>query len=75
MIFNPEANKTGLDANGLEKLDEYFGDANSIKRKNADDPVIKFVIAEIKVYRGKQALMGQLGHPVARDTGKSCTKF
>ena len=31
-------------------------------KKNADDPVIKFVIAEIKVYRGKQA-MGQLGHP------------
>ena len=56
VIFNPEANKTGLDANGLEKaIDEYFGDANSIKRKNPDDPVIKFVIAEIKVYRGKQA--------------------
>ena len=32
--FQPWANKTGLDANGLEEaIDEYFGDANSIKEK------------------------------------------
>ena len=64
VIFNPEANKTGLDANGLEKvIDEYFGDANAIRRKSQDDPVINNLLTEIKVYRQKQTMMGQLGHP------------
>ena len=64
VIFNPETNKTGLNGPGLEKLvDEYFSDGNAIKRKMPGDAVVEAYLKELKVYRNKQTLMGQLGHP------------
>ena len=64
VIFNPEANDTGLNAPGLEKLvDEYFSDGSAIARKMPGDKTIELYISEVKSYRVKQTMMGQLGHP------------